>query len=171
MKIVITGHRPSKLNNEWNPMAPGICTKYVAAQIKNVMIENAPECVISGMALGTDTIAALVALKLRIPLTVAIPCSNQSSRWTRGARNLWDWIVNASSHVEMVSTDTYDECLKTGVNPMQARNIWMAGQLSRTDILLAGYDGSKGGTQNMLYSCKDMGHEKMFIINPKGYLL
>ncbi|MCL2884336.1 MAG: DUF1273 domain-containing protein [Oscillospiraceae bacterium] len=74
----------------------------------------------AGGALGFDTMAALVVLKLRkkyrrIRLILLLPCKNQSKGWPQTDQNLYDHILTKADEVVYVSEHYYTGC-------MQARN-------------------------------------------------
>lgn len=100
---------------------------------------------VSGMALGVDTIWALVALKLReqfpgkFELECAIPCENHSKKWKQEDKERHALICSKADKVTMVSTKPYAGYL------MQKRNEYM---VDIADEVLAVWDGSKSGTGN-----------------------
>ena len=81
MKIMITGHRPSKLG--------GYGTNPIRTKINNWMHTTLTECkkkwpnieVISGMALGVDQWWAHQARLLQIPFHAYVPFKGQEGRW------------------------------------------------------------------------------------------
>lgn len=68
--IGITGHRPPGLGCSYDIPNPTYEKVYAALQAK--FHELAPEKIISGMALGTDSWAAWAAMELGIPFIAAI---------------------------------------------------------------------------------------------------
>lgn len=156
MKIAVTGHRPSKLGDAYDVMHPTNIN--IAVMMRNFILDKAgfdeatqtfatteKVLLISGMALGVDTLWALVGLKLKyqyphkFDLECAIPCANHSSRWKKVDKERHADIIKRASTVTMVSEEAYAPYL------MQKRNEYM---VDKADILLAVWDGTKGGTGN-----------------------
>lgn len=161
MKIAITGHRPDKLGYDYNLTSPLI--KKIERRIIAVFKEYTPETVITGMALGIDTLAALICINMGIPFIAAIPCKNQWSKWPESSRVLYEKILsNALCTKHMVSEEYYTHYC------MEVRNRWMVNQLWHPDDrLLAIWDGSSGGTANCVkYAEKHDKKDIIIRINP-----
>lgn len=154
--LAVTGHRPSKLDNAYDLMHPTnvkiafamrrfILSKAGYNEETNTFATDGKILLISGMALGVDTLWALVALKLKyqfpgkFDLECAIPCANHSSRWKKSDQERHADIIKRSGIVTMVSEEPYAPYL------MQKRNEYM---VDKADELLAVWDGTKGGTGN-----------------------
>ena len=143
MKICVTGHRPDKIygynifNAKWIELKE---------QFKKLLIENNCDEAISGMALGTDTVFALVVLELKeegynIKLHCAIPCRNHSCKWNKESIELYNFILSKADIIKLVSDENYKPWL------MQIRNEYM---VNLSDKVIAVWDGSKGGTANCI---------------------
>ncbi|MCY9308781.1 SLOG family protein [Bacillus inaquosorum] len=150
--ISLTGSRPSKLGgyDYYSPLNIAIANKlrdYLLSYLKAGMRVHA----ISGMALGADTIFALVVLKLKrqgydIALEAAIPCANHSIKWPEKSQEQWQSIIDQSDKVTYVSNQLYSPYL------MQKRNEYMVNQC---DVLIAVWDGhTTGGTYNCVQYAK-----------------
>jgi uncharacterized phage-like protein YoqJ len=159
MKIAITGHRPHKLGNDYDLTSPLI------NNIKLEIIHNLERypldslTLISGMALGIDTLFALIAIELELNLIAAIPFKGQESKWPFGSRLKYNYILS------------YEKCEKIivsggGYHPskMQKRNEWM---VDNCDVLIAVWDGTAGGTANCVEYAKDK--KQIIRINPNNY--
>ena len=116
---------------------------------------------ITGMALGTDLLAAQVVLEMiekspDIKLIGAIPCADQSARWTEAARRRYD-AVRKKLDNSCVFQDTYSrDC-------MDKRNRFM---VDNAEYVIAVWNGSKGGTfQTIKYARKQ--RRGIFFINPE----
>lgn len=153
MIVAVTGHRPKKL---W-----GYDLKHPKYQklfdvMKQFLLEKDAVKCISGMALGVDTIFAICAIKSKIYLECAIPCSNHSSKWNKESRNMYDKILSLAQETTLVTPTTYtNEC-------MQTRNKYM---VDNCNLLLAIWDGSTGGTGNCVAYAKSVG-KAIHIISP-----
>lgn len=101
MKICVTGYRPNKMygydiyNQQWTELKN---------KFKELFVENICDEVITGMALGVDTIFALVVLELKeewcdIKLHCAIPCKNHSCKWIKESVDLYNDILSKADTV------------------------------------------------------------------------
>jgi len=115
---------------------------------------------ITGMALGTDLLAAEVVLGMKktrpdVELVGAIPCADQSARWTEPARRRYE-AIRARLDNSCVFQDVYTrDC-------MDKRNRFMA---DNSEYVIAVWNGTKGGTcQTVRYARKLK--RGIFIINP-----
>ncbi len=161
MKIAITGHRPNKLDNDYDLKSPLI--GHIKSEILRILIpitldeSKDPLTLITGMALGIDTLFALIAIELNIPFIAAIPCINHSSKWTYQSSKLYDEILaNPLCNRILVYTGEYNNTC------MQERNEWM---VNNCDLLIAVWDNSPGGTANCVKYAKSQNKEIIFI-NP-----
>lgn len=146
IRIAATGHRPNKLPGGYEILH--LHNIALANKMKNHFLThlNSGKKVhaISGMALGIDTLFALVALKLKrqgknITLEAAIPCDNHCGNWPKASQDQWHSIVNQADKVTYVSKEPYKAYL------MQKRNEYM---VNNCDELVAFWDGTSGGTGN-----------------------
>lgn len=138
MTIALTGHRPHKLGNEYDLKGP--YSNYLRHELQIIIDIHKPTKAISGMALGADTIWALLALQNNIPLTAAIPCNNQENKWKMSSKKLYHNILsNQLTTKVVINTGPYQPW------KMNQRNIWM---VDHCDLLIAIYNGSEGGTKN-----------------------
>lgn len=137
-----TGHRPNKLGGysliQHNKLVK-IAEKYLT--------ELKPDKVISGMALGWDTALADATLNLSLHLIVAIPFDGQELMWPKESQEKYRQILAKSSEIKYISDKGYSPY------KMQIRNEWM---VDNSDIVLAMWDGSKGGTYNCIQYAKKM---------------
>lgn len=136
MKIIaVTGHRPGKLGGYGTDVLcrlTKLSTKYLR--------ELSPKEVITGMALGWDTACALAAINLQIPFVAALPFEGQDRFWTRTQKLMYRNILTHASEVVTLAT-------RHDLTGYQQRNEWMA---DRCEEVLALWDGSPGGTANMI---------------------
>ena len=134
MILAGTGHRPNKLGGY------GAEARF---RLIDVAIEQLNELqpikVISGMALGWDTALAEAALQLKLPLVAAVPFSGQESMWPFASRQRFKELLSQASEVHYVCAPGY------AAWKMQVRNQWM---VDECDVLLALWNGTKGGTAN-----------------------
>ncbi|MBQ8503404.1 MAG: DUF1273 family protein [Clostridia bacterium] len=149
--VCFTGHRPQTLKFLWNEECE-MC-KNLKMQIKNTITEliekeNAIHF-ISGMALGVDMICAEIVLELKktypqITLECAIPCETQAAKWTEKYRDRYFNTIIASDKETLLQTHYTADC-------MMKRNKYM---VDKSDIVVAVWNGSKGGTANTVNYAK-----------------
>lgn len=134
--ISCTGHRPSKLNKEYDYKGP--CSTYLISQLTDFLVAEKPDKCISGMALGADTLFALVALQLGIPLEAAIPFKGQEKKWPYQSQQLYNKILdNPLTTKRIISPGGYS------IESMHKRDRYM---VDECDKIVAIYNGTKGGT-------------------------
>lgn len=155
MKIAITGHRPQKLNREYNGTGP--MSTWVKKKVNDTLDIYGPTMLISGMALGVDMLFAEIAIERNVPLLAAIPCKGQEKIWPKKSQDRYNKILS------------YENCEKVYVNEnysgwaMQKRNEYM---IDRCDILLAVWDKiASGGTYNCVKYAKSK-NKQIHYINP-----
>lgn len=149
MIICGTGHRPNKL---WGYDIHTEPYRVLGREIRRQLIAKDTTEVISGMALGFDTVLALVTLKLRedgypIKLRCAVPCTNMGDKWPPDTVKEYENILKRSDVIVYVQNKPYTE------DCMQKRNIYMVDQ---SDLILAFWDGSRGGTKNCIQYAKEV---------------
>jgi uncharacterized phage-like protein YoqJ len=158
MKIAITGHRPNKLGNDYD-LISGLIMR-IRNRLHEIVNEQKPTFMISGMALGIDTLWAELAIELDIPLIAAVPFEGQEVVWPNKSKARYRTIIESAHKVINVSN-------QIGYKPeyMQLRNKWM---VDNCDILIAVWDGSSGGTCNCIQYAKDK--KKIIYIDPKLFI-
>jgi uncharacterized phage-like protein YoqJ len=139
--IAATGHRPSKLPTGYNPK-PLI---KLAGQWLDV---NAPDLIISGMALGWDQAVALAAIERSILVHAYVPFVGQADKWPAQSHATYQRILQACDEVKVICPGGYLP------EKMQKRNEAM---VDACDRLLALWDGTSGGTGNCITYAEIMG--------------
>ena len=133
MIIAGTGRRPNNLGgyNIPNPTYNKVCK-----EIKRVLLEQKPDKVISGFALGFDQWLANMAIKLNIPVIAAIPFKGQESQWNEESQRIYNILLNKCSEQVIVSEGNFS------AYKMHKRNEWM---VDHCDILITAWDNVKSG--------------------------
>lgn len=137
MRICGTGHRQ-------------ITEKGLESKIERYIIDNDVHYVITGMALGFDQILANAAISLKdsgydIHIEAAIPCENQTAKWSMSDKLKYHQILNKCDKITYVAKEYTATC-------MQDRNEYM---VNNSDVVLAYYDGRDfGGTKNCIRYAK-----------------
>jgi uncharacterized phage-like protein YoqJ len=171
-----TGHRKIGGYDMKNPMALRLKDKLIET-IELAMKQEGVTRFISGGALGTDQIAfwCVHILKNNYPNIkniVAIPFKNQDKVWNKEQKHwyhkmlkLADEVVNVEELGEYKTKN--DEPLgEFSVAKMQKRNEYM---VDKSSVIIAVYDGSKGGTANCLWYARKMavGHRALYRLDPR----
>lgn len=156
MKITITGHRPDKLDNDYTYQSE--LSKKIIKVLQEQIELLKPTEMISGMALGIDTIWAVLAIKNKIPLHASIPCEEHSGKWPKPSQDLYRKLLRYSKCEAVLVSEGY---YTPGC--MQKRNEYM---VDRCDMLIAVWDGTPGGTANCVRYAEKV-DKVILIINPK----
>lgn len=166
MKIAITGHRPDKIGGyEPNPLTNAI--GYMLGNIigDHTFGEQPEPILISGMALGVDTLWACLAESHGLPLIAAIPFQEQDLRWPPESRKIWNQLLNYARSTTDRGGGVH-LCCTGGYSPlsMQKRNEWM---VDNCNLLIAVWNGSAGGTANCVkYARTKLKEEQIIYIDP-----
>lgn len=167
-KIAITGHRPNKLmpqGESWD-LNHSLVNEY-GKEIRRELLKQAgfnadkqkweaqtKITLVSGMALGIDTISAMVILKLKEQypnlffLECAIPCTNQDERWKEADKKRYRTLLEQADKLTYITESPYSN------GCMQRRNEYMVDQ---AQVILAVWDGSKSGTGNCVIYALEQG--------------
>lgn len=149
MILAGTGHRPNKLRigalDGYHPAVHARLVDLAHAALQR----EAPTRVISGMALGWDTALAEAAVDLGVPFDAYVPFAGQESRWPEASRRRYHDLLAHAARVVVVSPGGY------APDKMQLRNERM---VDDSDLLLALWDGSAGGTRNCIDYARSVGH-------------
>ena len=100
-KIAVTGHRPKYLGNEYGLIGP--YSNYIRAELQKIIDEHKPTHMISGMALGVDTIWAKLAVENNIPLIAAIPFTEQAKNWSTIDQNNYSHLLTKAQERYIIS--------------------------------------------------------------------
>lgn len=150
-----TGHRPEKLPWGYDEGAPACAAlKARIARALEELYQRGYRHFISGMAKGADLYFAEAVLALRerrpgVVLEAAVPCSTQADRWSAAERARYRSVLDRCDLESVVQHD-YDRFC------MLRRNRYM---VEHASLLLAVYDGSKGGTRYTISYAMDCGLE------------
>lgn len=149
MIICGSGHRPSKLGGYSEEIFQDLvrlASTWLGQNFEEV------ETVISGMALGWDQALGQAVLDLKewvnFRLVAAVPFKGQESRWPAESRNRYDYLLHEADEVVYVCQEGY------AAWKMQRRNEWM---VEHSDLVLALWDGSSGGTANCVRYAESRG--------------
>ena len=172
MIISITGHRPNGLHKEYgynlNNEAWIKLKEYIEATIEECYKYATPNeelTLVTGMALGVDTVFWEIAAKLRksnknIKIEAAVPFVGQEKKWIHESQKQYKQMLSESDKVTIVSEGGF------ATYKMMARNRYM---VNKSDIVIAVICKETGGTAQCVKYAKE--HDKVVIeINPKNIL-
>lgn len=145
-RCCFTGHRPEKLTVDEAQLREGLesaIDEAIAAGFRTF---------ISGMSRGTDLWAAAIVLSRKkvysdIHLICAIPHPGFEEHWSGDWRHLYYDILSEADLVRIISPSYAKGCY-------QIRNCWM---VDHSALVIAAYNGSKGGTQNTILYAEKQG--------------
>lgn len=151
MRVVITGHRPNKLPGKynWAHRENARIIKWMTDQLRSLNPGTGIITGCTGMALGVDQMFAFVCQSVAIPYIAFIPCRQQERMWPAHAQEDYKNFLKKASEIRQVHDGPYyNGC-------MQARNLAMRDWAleEKGSILLAVWNGSPGGTGNMVKAC------------------
>lgn len=113
-----------------------------------------PDCVMSGMALGVDQLAAEIALDRGRPVHAVLPGEWQSDRWSPEQRSQWRRLLSRCSRTTIIDkapTLSGPGKLHHLREMFKARNTFM---VQHSDLMIVCWDGiPNGGTYHALGQC------------------
>lgn len=157
-RISFTGYRPEKLPffGEDDPMCIDLKQR-LSEQIEKLINDGADEFY-TGMALGVDTWAAQAVLEHKkshpeIKLIAVVPCPEQASKWSAPDKARYKTILGQCDKILTISPNYTRDC-------MLKRNRVL---VELCDMLVAVYDGQKGGTGYTVNFAKSSGKNIILI--------
>lgn len=167
--VAFTGYRPKKLpfgNDLTHPDAIRLRATLKAEYEQ--LYKHGYRQFLTGGALGCDMMAAEVILELRqeyggrrsgVFHVLCMPCHDYNANWSEEEKERLEKIKEKSFSFYVSDRPYFNGC-------MQARNRYM---VDTSSILLAVYDGQKGGTQNTVeYAQKK--EKKIIVIRPSNFM-
>lgn len=146
-----TGHRQLRLPE-----------KEVIKKLRPIIkdaIKNGFNHFICGGALGFDTLAAELIIKLKrrkkITLEIAMPCPEQNAMWTTMQKQKYIDILNKADKQTLICRSYIQSCY-------QKRNEYM---VNNSALVIAFFDGSPSGTMQAVNYAKLKG-KRVIVIKP-----
>ena len=151
-RVCFTGHRPEKLALSENEVK-----ERLSEQIRKAVSEGYT-AFITGMAKGVDLWAGQIVADLRdsgsvIRLIAASPYEGFGKGWSPEWRSLYLETLERADLVHYVCSEYNKGCF-------MARNKWM---VDHSSLVLAVYNGEKGGTRNTIDYARKQGIEVRLI--------
>lgn len=146
--ITTTGHRPDKLGKEYDHKGQysDAIREAFRSFLKAALGKGQVE-VITGMALGVDTIFAEVAIELGIKITAAIPFIGQERMWPKKSQEHYHEILSNPLVTKVIVSEGGYAAWK-----LQRRNEWMINHCTHLIVIWNGDES--GGTYNCLKYAK-----------------
>ena len=110
MIIAATGHRPKWLPCKYDERHPWLTA--LKHDLLNSLIEDKPEYIISGMALGWDTWFAKAGLHLEIPVHCYVPFKEQGKNWPKQSRDVYLSIIERAAKTVYTSEEYTRDCFE-----------------------------------------------------------
>ena len=139
-RCCFTGHRPDKLTVSEQAL---MCA--LEREIR-IAIQDGFNVFLSGMAMGTDIIAAEIIIRLRkkerlpLKLIAASPFEGFEKRWPMAWQKRYHAVMAEADLIRFISPYYHRDCF-------QIRNEFMCNHSSR---VIAVFNGEKGGTKNTI---------------------
>jgi uncharacterized phage-like protein YoqJ len=155
--LAITGHRPDKLGGyNANPLSTAVYTRL--KEVIRLTYHKYPDLVlITGGALGVDTVAAEYAKYVGIKYKLYAPCYEQEAKWRKPDQERYRIIKDHALEVKYTVLGPYQ-----GKDCLFDRNKNM---VNDSDGLLAVWNGSNSGTSHCVRYAQSL-NKKVYIINP-----
>ena len=156
-----TGHRPQKLGYGENSIQCDELKNKLEELIIELIEKEGITHFISGVALGVDTYAANIVLKLKsnytmITLECAIPCETQAVKWNERDRDIYYDLLAKCDKETLLQQNYTSDC-------MQKRNEYM---VANSDYVIAVWNGKPSGTGNTVkYAMKN--NKMVLLVNPQ----
>lgn len=142
MKIMVTGHRPERINGK---------EKEIEEWLDSQLLKYQPTIAISGMASGVDQIFANLALKRNINLAAVLPY-----------RRAWDSYHPVVQDMLVRAKEVVYACDKYNKQGYFIRDCIM---VDAADVVLAIWDGKEwGGTWNTIKYAREQGKDIEYLM-------
>ena len=151
-RCCFTGHRPEKLKGgEFE-------VKIALAQAIEAALAAGKRTFISGMARGVEVWAAELVLAYRqadasIHLICALPHPDFEKRWSRHWQQRYRAILEQADLIKEITPSF-------SMSSYQTRNEWM---VNRSSLVIAVFNGERGGTKNTINYAKAQGVEIVLV--------
>ncbi|CAD5988750.1 hypothetical protein PCC9214_05455 (plasmid) [Planktothrix tepida] len=149
----ITGHRTFDYPFYYPSLRQGI------NQLTNLAIERGITTFLTGMALGTDALAAMIWAERYLTWKAILPCSDQSNLWTYKQQILYRQLLTKATEVKVLYPQ-YEQ----GV--MQGRDAWL---VKNSDLCLAVWNGRETGGTYLTVQMAKKAKLPLIIFNPKTF--
>lgn len=158
MIVGVTGHRPTKLNFEWDGVGP--LSDWLRQRFRDHLTKLKATRLITGMALGADMLFAEVGIEMGLQVLAAIPFRGQEKIWPAVSQERYHRILaNPLVTKDIISPGGYS------AEKMLSRNMML---VHHCDVLIAVWDGSSGGTAHCYREAQKKG-KRIIHIDPRKW--
>lgn len=151
MRIAVSGHRPNKLGG----FAAKENHRMIRRHMRDLLQKHDNPTLISGGALGIDQMWMQVGLYLGLEVIAVIPFKGFEERWPSSSRQEFENLLAQCKEVRYIDN-------KFSMAAYQKRNEWM---VDNSDLLIAYWNGSNGGTANCVQYARKQ-NRNILIFNP-----
>ena len=155
MKIAVTGHRPNKLGGFDAQEAHRAIRRHMRDLLQK---HDNPE-LISGGALGIDQMWIQVGLYLDLKITAVLPFKGYNEKWPLRSQIEYQELLDQCKEVRYIADEF-------SMAAYQKRNEWM---VDNSDLLVAYWNGSNGGTANCVQYARNT-NRNILIFNTDALL-
>lgn len=158
MILSCTGHRPNKLNREFDMDGP--MSFEIMTEVASSFDELKPDKILNGMALGFDQIVTRVAILRNIPVVACVPYAGQEAKWSVAAQQRYRKLLDHPLvSVEIISDGGFANW------KLHYRNKHM---INNSNALLACWNGEQdGGTYGTVQYANEKGLQVYNIWKPE----
>lgn len=161
--LLVTGHRPTELGGyDANPIADAVRDRLQAViEAKAVMHDDL--VVVTGLALGAETLAAEAAAGAGVPYEVVLPFPDSESRWPATAQRRFRTLAEAARGTRTLERKTPDSNQKLA-GSFRRRDAWLR---RNSDEAIVVWDGQDGILGKLVRSLQDeLGEENVWLEAP-----
>ncbi|MGH9003397.1 MAG: RNase H family protein, partial [Acidimicrobiia bacterium] len=161
--LAVFGHRPPELGGyDDNPVARAIQDRI--GEILAAKRKLHPDLqVVSGLALGAETLGAEAALEAGVPLVVIQPFPDPDAVWPRASRDRYARVVGDAASRLLLERATPDSKSKVAA-ALSRRDAWLARQV---DEALVVWDGRDPALGKLVRSLEDRLGDDVWVLNPE----
>ena len=131
----------------------------VRSKAKSVLLNLNPTSVITGLAIGWDTLIANLCIELDIPFIAAVPFKGQEAYWSATDQKHYNDLLMQAKDVVIVSPGGMSGW------KYQVRNKYI---VDNSDMMLFFYSGAPSGTKNCFDYAEKQG-KRYVRINPLDF--
>jgi len=139
---------------------PKLAYNAIYEKTKSIIQELSPSRMITGMAVGWDTLVADLCVEMNIPFICALPFTGQEAYWSVYDKNHYNDLLAKAEKIEIINRSGWANW------KYQTRNVWI---VDHSDKMLFCYDGgNSSGTKNC-YDYAIKSSKEIIRINPLDY--
>jgi ribonuclease HI len=160
--LAVFGHRPLELGGYGdNPTAKAVQDRLT--EILTAKRQFHPDLhVLSGLALGAETLGAAAALDAGVPLVVVQPFPDPDAVWPRASRDRYAHLLDRAAHRLLLERAVPDSKMKVA-GALARRDGWLTRQ---ADEALVVWDGRDPALGKLVRNLEDRLGDDVWIVDP-----